>query len=369
MTGNRRQFLRATGASLGGLALSGMAATTATAADPTDDWQPADSSNYTNASRSASDIRWVVLHTIEGSYEGCISWFQNPDSNVSSHYVVGNQADQTTKMVQLEDVAWTQGNGPYNDTGVSIEMEGYANSTDFNDNIYQQTADVVRYVCETYDVPMQHPTYDIAPCSAYDGQGGVIGHNQIPSPYDCSQVTDGKVDPGDTWDWDYFMSLVTDGSGGGGGGSDPTFADGDIVHNTTDLNTREQPDTSATLVDTFPADTTAEVVNGPVESDGYTWWGLHWLDADVWGWSVEAYLAAGGGATFSDEQPVQTTADVWVREQPGLDAPKVQVMPAYTGGNVVNGPVDEDGYTWWGVHFDDGTNVWAWCPEEWLAAV
>mgnify|MGYP006279767607 CR=1 FL=1 len=367
MNGSRRDILRATGTGLGALALGGLATSTSAATDLTDDWRPADDSNFEYASRGPSDVRWIVVHTIEGSYEGCISWFQNPDSNVSSHYVVGNQPDQTTKMVRLDDVAWTQGNGPYNDTGVSIELEGYADETEFDDAIYQQTADIIRYVCDAYDVPAQHPTYDLAPCSASDGQGGVIGHEQVPSPYDCDQVTGGKQDPGSTFDWDYLMSLVND-DGDGGGDSDPTFADGDVVHNTVDLNTREQPGTDAALVDTIPAESPAEIVNGPVDEDGYTWWGLHWTDQDVWGWSVEQYLDADTPQRFVMDELVETTADVYVREQPGLDATAIKVMPASTDGQIVNGPVDEDRYTWWGVHFTDGEDLWAWCPGEFLGS-
>ncbi|WP_267642015.1 peptidoglycan recognition protein family protein [Haloarchaeobius amylolyticus] len=289
MRHDRRSFLKATGASLGAVGVVGATASTAAAA-VADRWEPADSSNYTNASRTASDMRWLVMHTIEGSYEGCISWFQNPDANVSSHYVVGESADQITKMVRLEDIAWTQGNWEYNETGVSIELEGYADETNFGDTIYQQAAEVARYVCDTFDIPKQHPTYDLAPCSAYSGEGGIIGHSQVPDPNDCSQVTGGKYDPGDTWDWDYFMSLVTDGSGGGG---DTGWSDGDIVHCTADLNTREQPGTDSPIVATMPTGSNAEIVNGPTDEDGYTWWGLHWLEDDIWGWSVEAYLDAG----------------------------------------------------------------------------
>jgi hypothetical protein len=274
-------------------------------------------------------------------------------------------------MVRLDDVAWTQGNGPYNDTGVSIELEGHANQTDFNETIYQQAAEVARYVCDTYGIPKRHPTDDIAPCSAYDGQGGIIGHNQIPSPYDCSRVTSGKVDPGSTWDWNYFMSLVQDGSSGGGGGDDggggggSRFGDGDLVHNTTDLNTRHRPNLGSTVVETLPADSTAEVVNGPVTSDGYTWWGLHWQDANVWGWSVENYLAAGRGAAYSDGDIVHSTTWLNTRHRPNTGSTVADTLAPESNAEVVNGPVEADGYTWWGLHWL-GPDVWGWSVEEYL---
>ncbi|WP_227133480.1 N-acetylmuramoyl-L-alanine amidase [Halorubellus salinus] len=69
-------------------------------------------SNYASASRDASDLRWIVVHTIEGSASSGINWFQNPDANVSSHFVV-DENGQITQLVDLDDVAWTQENGPY----------------------------------------------------------------------------------------------------------------------------------------------------------------------------------------------------------------------------------------------------------------
>jgi len=75
---------------------------------------------------------------------------------------------------------------------------------------------------------------------------------------------------------------------GGGGGS--TFSEGDQVTPTVDLNTREQPGTDSTVVATVSPGEVGEIVNGPTTKDGYTWWGMHWLDRGVWGWSVEQYL-------------------------------------------------------------------------------
>ncbi|WP_231189359.1 glucosaminidase domain-containing protein [Haladaptatus sp. DYF46] len=77
---------------------------------------------------------------------------------------------------------------------------------------------------------------------------------------------------------------------GGGGGGDGGFADGEQVTPTTNLNTREQPGTSQPIVATISPGEVGEIMNGPTEKGGYTWWGVHWLDRNVWGWSVERYL-------------------------------------------------------------------------------
>ncbi len=80
--------------------------------------------------------------------------------------------------------------------------------------------------------------------------------------------------------------LPSDGGGGGGGG----FTDGEQVTPTTGLHTRKQPGTDQPIVATISAGEVGEIMNGPIDKDGYTWWGVHWLDRGVWGWSVERYL-------------------------------------------------------------------------------
>ncbi|UPV99040.1 lytic transglycosylase domain-containing protein [Halorussus gelatinilyticus] len=94
--------------------------------------------------------------------------------------------------------------------------------------------------------------------------------------------------------WSYVSDVkdaaayYRDAYGGGGGGTG--FSQGDRVTPTVNLNTRKRPGTESTVVATVSPDEVGEIVNGPTTEDGYTWWGMHWLDRDVWGWSVETYL-------------------------------------------------------------------------------
>lgn len=44
--------------------------------------------NFTHG-RDGEVPRAIVLHTTAGSYESAIAWFANPESKVSSHYLVG----------------------------------------------------------------------------------------------------------------------------------------------------------------------------------------------------------------------------------------------------------------------------------------
>ena len=163
--------------------------------------------NYGTANRSAGDIRWAIIHTIEGSYQTGINVFNNPDSGVSAHYVVGNDAGQITQMVDDSDIAYTAGNYDYNTTGLNFEHDGFA-AEGHPDSLYQNAADIVGWVCEAYDIPKEHPS-GVAPADATAG-GGVIGHEQVPDPNNPSLGggANHHGDPGAGWDWEYFMSLL-----------------------------------------------------------------------------------------------------------------------------------------------------------------
>ncbi|MFC6961440.1 peptidoglycan DD-metalloendopeptidase family protein [Halocatena marina] len=86
-------------------------------------------------------------------------------------------------------------------------------------------------------------------------------------------------------------------------GSASAFSDGDRVEPTTGLNTRHRPGTESEVVGTMYPGDVGEIMNGPTDEDGYTWWGVHWLDDDIWGWSAGQYLTpaggGGGGADFT----------------------------------------------------------------------
>lgn len=162
-------------------------------------WVAACSSNYSNYSRTAADIAYVVIHKIEGSYSGCISWFQNCSAQVSAHYVVSKNGE-VTQMVKEEDVAWHAGNWDYNLKSVGIEHEGYTNKDDVTDAEYRGSAALTKDVCDRNGIAKTR-TY-------------IIGHNEVPSAT--------HTDPGPYWDWDYYMQLVGGTGGGGGGGGSST---------------------------------------------------------------------------------------------------------------------------------------------------
>jgi len=65
---------------------------------------------------------------------------------------------------------------------------------------------------------------------------------------------------------------------------------------------------------------------------------------------------------------VQTTANLNVREGPGLSYAIISTMPTGTMGRIVGGPLEVDGYVWWNVDYvvDYVFVVRGWSAENWL---
>lgn len=154
-------------------------------------WVAADSSNYTAANREGdgNSIDYVIIHTTQGSYNGAISWFQNPSSNVSAHYVIRSSDGEITQMVHNKDIAWHAGNWEYNKHSIGIEHEGYVSDPAwYTDVMYRASANLTRWICDTYGIPKD--------------RSHIIGHNEVPGAT--------HTDPGAYWDWNYYMSLVNE---------------------------------------------------------------------------------------------------------------------------------------------------------------
>lgn len=244
-----------------------------------------------NYSARQHEINWIVIHVTAGSYAGAVSWFQNPDSNVGIHYIVSNYDDtaykpgHVTQMVHHEQAAWhARYIANHRAVGIELEwVEGQNPDEPISDACYQAAADVARCVADQYDIPYEF--YEDETCIQNE-PGGIIGHQHVPDG-DCSTYDHGgRTCPYPDFDPETFMSYLED----GGGGEDPAFEEGDQVVTTAAVNGREQPGLDSDVVSVLDPGTEAEVVNGPVDADGYTWWGLFVPSEDIWVWVVESYL-------------------------------------------------------------------------------
>jgi MYXO-CTERM domain-containing protein len=150
-------------------------------------WVPASTSNYTPG-RGGRSIRYIVIHTAQGSYSGTISWFRNPSARVSAHYVIRSSDGEITQMVREGDTAWHAGNWDYNQQSIGIEHEGFVSDPArwYTTAMYESSARLVRYLCDKYGIPID--------------RSRIIGHYEVPGAT--------HTDPGSGWDWERFMRLV-----------------------------------------------------------------------------------------------------------------------------------------------------------------
>ncbi len=248
-------------------------------------FEQAHSDNYSNYSRPSDyDVLQVVIHTVQGSYSGCISWFQNASASASAHYVVRSSDGEVTQMVWEEDVAWHAGHWDTNATSVGIEHEGYVEqpSVYYTDAMYAGSAELTADIVDRYGLTIDRSV--------------IIGHHEVPG---CSSGSGGgascHTDPGDGWDWDYYLSEIERIAGGGASASARMLgyvADGDIY------------DASARL-----SDVTVELVGAgeTTVTDSSGLWSFDGLTAGTW----TAEASASGYQTGSCTATVSTGSGDW----------------------------------------------------------
>lgn len=145
-------------------------------------WEP--SPHFTPGGKDRK-IEYVVMHTVEGSFEGCISWFKNPKAQVSAHFVVAYDG-RVAQTVKEEDVAWHAGDKEYNLKSIGIEHEGYADKDGWTLAQYKASAAVTAYFCRKYKIPADREH--------------IISHQQI--------TPKRRRDPGPHFNWDFYLALV-----------------------------------------------------------------------------------------------------------------------------------------------------------------
>ncbi|PRP96163.1 N-acetylmuramoyl-L-alanine amidase [Enhygromyxa salina] len=146
---------------------------------------PADPSNYTAGGIVSYD--YIVVHTMQGYYPGSISWFQNPAANVSAHFCMQSDDGEITQMVNLSDRAWHVGNS--NSVSIGIEHEGFIDDPAwYTWETYRSSAQLARWIADEYQIPLTREH--------------IVAHSELPSQT--------HTDPGDNWDWDLYMALITD---------------------------------------------------------------------------------------------------------------------------------------------------------------
>ncbi len=280
------------------------------------DWQPAYSGNYQAANRGLADIKSIVIHDTEGSFAGTVSWFKNPDANVSAHYVVRSNDGHIAQMVDEKNVAYHDACNNTNTVG--IEHEGYAAKPQqwFTEAMYTESAKLTAYLADKYNIKKEH--------------GPIQGHGEA---NDCSTHTD----PGPGWNWAHYIDLVRTGGA-------PKFTGQDLVVEAPDVI--ESGEVATVTVKLKNSGTAAWDLNAtrigtqdPQDRDSAFFVDGDWVEPSR-ATAVDAQTAAGSEGTFTfqirgpvvAEPTVYDEAFSFVQEQVTWFGPTfhvvIQVRPA-----------------------------------------
>lgn len=273
-------------------------------------WSAASTSNYQVANRPASHtIDRIVVHTTQGSYAGTISWFKNPSSQVSAHYVIRSSDGQITQMVREKDIGWHVRNA--NSRSIGIEHEGWVNDPSwYTDAMYRASAALTKNIAERRGIPKDRTH--------------IVGHVEVPG--------NDHTDPGPHWNWTYYMSLVK----GGGGDPEPEY---NFTTYGSGVNVRSDAKVTASIVTTLPGPTRVFVVcqkeGDAVTAEGTTnkWWSKL---RDQNGYMTNIYIdhpdaQLPGVPVCGVGQTINTTGtNVNVRSQPTTASTVLRVLPGPT---------------------------------------
>ncbi|MES2593213.1 MAG: N-acetylmuramoyl-L-alanine amidase [Bacteroidota bacterium] len=165
-------------------------------------WDPT-TCNY--SSRSGTAISAITIHTVQGTYSGCISWFKNCSASASTHYVIRSSDGQVTQMVLEANKGWHVGSeNPYT---IGYEHEGYVNNASwYTTAMYTSSANLSRDITQSgYGInPLR--TYYGPGCSGGTTQCGlgacttIKGHQMYPNQ--------SHSDPGPNWNWAKYYLLI-----------------------------------------------------------------------------------------------------------------------------------------------------------------
>lgn len=167
-------------------------------------WNPTTCNYSTGRSQPVSA---VTIHTVQGSYAGCISWFKNCSASVSAHYVVRSSDGQITQMVLESNTAWHVGS--QNAYTIGIEHEGFV-----NDPSWYTTAMYTSSAALCADIAASG--YGIPPLrTAFQPWMATTNYNTSSIPGACTKIKGHQhypgqthTDPGPNWDWNYFYKLI-----------------------------------------------------------------------------------------------------------------------------------------------------------------
>lgn len=148
----------------------------------------------------------IVIHCTAGSdatgAPGTASWFRNPDSRGSAHYICDNRV--TLRCTSLDNICW---HAPPNSRSVGVELccslanKGLRHWTQSNHvAMLKRGATLTAELCLYLNIPAVKLT--VAQVRA--GQKGICGHIDVSNAFGQSS----HWDPGPYFPWSTFMAMV-----------------------------------------------------------------------------------------------------------------------------------------------------------------
>ena len=164
--------------------------------------------NYTPANRS--DIRWIVLHTMEAkeastTAETVARWFAGKSGAApaaSAHYCIDD--DSIVQCVKDQDVAWHAKGG--NRYGLGLEHAGYARQTaeewadGFSQRMLALSAALSAELCKRHRIPIAY----VDAAGLVRGDRGITTHLQVTKAFKESTHTD----PGKWFPMERYLELI-----------------------------------------------------------------------------------------------------------------------------------------------------------------
>ncbi|GLI07659.1 hypothetical protein YDYSG_36890 [Paenibacillus tyrfis] len=150
-------------------------------------WKAAHPTNYATGNRGRGTITHLVIHVMQGTYAGSISWAQQKhDGPSAAHYYVRSSDGEITQMVKDKNIAYHARSA--NSYTIGIEHEGYVSDPKkwFTSTMYNQSAKLAALMCYTYGIPVD--------------RSHIKGHSEYPNQT--------HTDPGSGWDWTTYMRYV-----------------------------------------------------------------------------------------------------------------------------------------------------------------
>ncbi len=170
--------------------------------DGTAVWRPSPN----NSSRSGARPQFIVIHTCEGAYSGCVSWLRQTRSGVSAHYVVNEAGSEISQLVDENRKAWHIGaryrsslnsgrlshlnNRASNTYSIGIEHGGRSSQRTWSSGLITSSVNLVRRIANRHNIPKDR--YHI------------VAHGRL--------QPESRTDPGPNWPWSSYLSRIAQGS-------------------------------------------------------------------------------------------------------------------------------------------------------------